>query len=67
MKTRPTTLRRSDVFRETEKVWAFRVANDQADQVTVFIPKSQAEWDGLTLRITPWLGHAVRERQGVEI
>jgi len=67
MKTRPTRLRRSDVFRETERAWAFRVAKDSGDQVTVYVPKSQSEWSGTELRIAPWLGHAVFKEQGVTI
>lgn len=67
MKTRPTRLTRADVFRETELSIGFRIAKDNGDQVTVYVPRSQSEWRGIELRIAPWLGHAVREKQGVEI
>lgn len=67
MKTRPTRLLRSDVFRETPAAFGFRLTRPDGDQVTVYVPKSQSEWDGIELRIAPWLGHAVREKQGVEL
>lgn len=68
MKTSPTSLNVADAFRETDKAFGFVLPTADGRRVDVYVPKSQSRVLGNgRLYVAPWLRHAVREKQGVEI